>query len=324
VSLGWLMRARFVRPGLIFGGVFAAVAALPFLFFAALHALPDVLYANFVWPLSTYADSNAAPYGFPLWQNLREMFARQSNKVTGGVEDFALSMPFLIVAVLPLLLPLVAGIEGRKWFGMPLLPFWLAAYALWFSELHRMDIGHLRNGVILMAMLFFTICEASGKPFLRRAALVIGMCVALSGASHFLMSWRGEKRATRRGETFVKGHEPVLDFLEAQTRAGEDVFVYPYQPIYYFVADVRNPTRYSNLMYGMNTDAQFREATQDLERKKVRYVIFDGLLSGERLSRVFPAYRQPPESQLIMEPYLETHYRVVKDLGRFRVLERVR
>jgi hypothetical protein len=288
------------------------VAALVF------AALPDAWYTNFIWPFTTYSQTNAAPYGFPLWQNLAAMLAQQQNKPLALLEDLALSMPFLLAAILPIILPVTARMTVRT------LPYWLAAYAFWLAELHRADMGHLRNGVILMAILFFSICETSGNAFLRRAGLLIGICTALSGVSHFLTSLDGQKRMTRRGEVALSGDPALLDFLDSHTQPGEEVFVYPYQPIYYFAEHLRNPTRYSNLMYGMNTNAQFREATADLERKKVRYVVFDGFLSGAQLSRVFPAYRPPAESELILEPYLRAHYRMAKDVGRFQIWERIR
>jgi len=312
-----LLWRRCFRAGVVFAAAYAATIAVVLAVFASLHALPDVWHANFVWPLESYSQANAAPYGFPLWQNLATMLAQQQNKPFAWLADMALSMPFLLAAALPLLLPVSARITLRA------LPYWLAAYAFWLAELHRADMGHLRNGVVLLAVLFFSICETSGNVFLRRAGLVVGICTALSGVSHFLTSFDGQKRMTRRGEVLVNGNAALLDFLESHTQPGEEVFVYPYQPIYYFAEHLRNPTRYSNLMYGMNTNAQFREAVDDLERKKVRYVVFDAFLSGAQLSRVFPAYRPPPESDLILEPYLRAHYRMVKDLGRFQIWERI-
>ncbi len=311
------------KPAVTFASVFAAVALLPFVFFAALHALPDVLFANYIWPMTSYSHLNAATYGFPIWQNLRETWNQQGRGWGAGVEDLALTMPFFLVAALPVLLPVAAFASGRRWLQKPVLPYWLAAYALWISELHRLDMGHLRNGVMVMAILFFSICEAGGNNWLKRAGLALSMCVGLAGVTNFLTSWENNHRIeTRRGVVYAKQPQPLLDFLKAHTRDGEEVFIYPYQPIYYFVEDLRNPTRYSNLTYGFNSDAQFLEATQDLERKKVRYVVFDGLFSGQGMRRVFPAYREPDKSRLIMENYLAAHYRVAADLGRFRVLER--
>ena len=116
--------------------------------------------------------------------------------------------------------------------------------------------------------------------------------------------------------------DSVLDFLTTRVKPGEAIFVYPYAPMYYFLSAARNPTRYSLLMYQMNTESQFRDAVQSLETNKVRYVIWDRSFP-QWINKGFPAYRIPPPDKLIMEPYLLDHYRVVggTDTG-FQFLER--
>lgn len=321
VSLIFISRKRAV---LMFISAFLVSGLLPLAWFTALHALPNVWYANFVWPLNSYSGVNAAPYGFPIWQNLLTIVSQQGNRPSAWIVAIIFVTPFFVIAALPLLLPAAASLQRWKWFQKPLLPLWLASYALWLSEIHRKDIGHLRNGAILLALLFFAICETTSHKWLRRAAIVITLAVALGGTSHFLTSWEGQKRSTRHGDVYVKDNTALLDFLDVNTKRGDEVYTYPYQPIYYFVADLHNPTRYSNLTYGMNTPMQFQEAVQDLEHKQVRYVIYDTQLSGDGLMQVFPAYRSPDPSNQIAELYLSAHYRLLKNLGRFHVLERIK
>jgi hypothetical protein len=130
------------------------------------------------------------------------------------------------------------------------------------------------------------------------------------------------KCATPRGSVYVFNADGVLDFLTAHVKLGEPIFVYPYAPMYYFLSAARNPTRYSLLMYRMNTESQFRDAVQSLERNNVRYVVWDRSFP-QWIHNWFPAYRNPPRDRLIMEPYLLDHYRVVggTDSG-FQFLER--
>ncbi len=92
--------------------------------------------------------------------------------------------------------------------------------------------------------------------------------------------------------------------------------------MYYFLADVRNPTRFSALMYDPSTNFLFREAVRDVDSKKVRYVLWDTVFAGENLRSVFPAYHPPAPDKLIMEPYLQTHYRQIGFENGFRILER--
>ena len=325
ISLLWLMRRKAFRPAMIFAGCFAVVALSPFVFFTAVHALPDVLFANYLWPLRSYSELNQSPYGFPAWRDFRWSIERHANHPIGWIGDFAFTfaIPFLLVALLPLLLPLAARLSGPRWFTAPILPYWLAAYALWIAELQRIDIGHLRNGVVIMVVLFFSICEVGTNKYLRRAGFGFAISLVFAGAINFRMSLENDrKQETRRGAIYVEEDEPLLGFLDTHTHAGDEVFVYPYQPIYYFFEQLKNPTRYSYLLYHLQSNAQFAEAVGDLDRKKVRYVIFDSVLSGQRISEIFPAYRQPGKAKLIMEPYLDARYRLAFDLGRFHVLER--
>lgn len=319
-----LLRSKALRPSATFAVVFAAVALLPFLYFAAVHALPDVWFANFVWPMTSYSEINAAPYGFPLWQNLNWLTGSHANQPGVLLLDIATALPILLVAALPLLLPVAAWKSKSHWLGVRLLPYWLAAYSLWAAELHRLDIGHLRNGILLMAMMFFTICELDCSRYLRSAGLAIIACTAIAGSLSWQMNWSKNRIIeTRRGKIAVDADQPLLAFLESHTQPEDEVFVYPYQPIYYFAERLRNPTRYSYLLYHFHTPAQFVDAMQSLERKKVQYVIIDTAMAGAEMSKIFPAYHHPDQSKLIAEPYFNTHYRMTYDLGRFHVLQRL-
>ena len=81
-------------------------------------------------------------------------------------------------------------------------------------------------------------------------------------------------------------------------RRGDYVFVYPYYSTYYFLADVRNPTRFGEMMYGPGAKPSFDEAIAAIEAREVKYVLWDTVLEGENLKEWFPAYQHPPEHEL--------------------------
>jgi hypothetical protein len=113
----------------------------------------------------------------------------------------------------------------------------------------------------------------------------------------------------------------VLTFLKAH--AGEDIFAYPYLPANFFLGGARNPTRFSMLFYRMHTDAQFREAIQSLEEKKVRYVVWEPRLQDKSLEWLNPlGWKFPREDELIMEPYLRQNYDAIAEIGAVRILQR--
>ena len=55
--------------------------------------------------------------------------------------------------------------------------------------------------------------------------------------------------------------DAALRFLLGDEIArGDYVLVYPYYAMYYFLADVKNPTRYGELIYGPGAKPYFDEA----------------------------------------------------------------
>jgi hypothetical protein len=88
-----------------------------------------------------------------------------------------------------------------------------------------------------------------------------------------------------------------------------------------FLSATTNPTRYSLLMYNYNTTSQFKDAIQTLEQHKVRYVVWD-ISFQKDAGHLFSAKSFEPPDGLLMEPYLKSHYRVVKQVGGMRIMER--
>ncbi len=324
-----LHRERRLRSAAIISTGFAFVVAAEISLYAVAKTLSSVIYANLVWPLSTYEKVNAAPYGFTLRENLWPSWFSALHAgfplpvALAGTIVF--SVPYVLILVVPFLLPLLAYAWRSNAFEREMLPYWITAYALWASELHRWDLGHLRNGCLILIILFFALCERQRKKSANHLTLAIMACLVVTGSANVLGA-TAQRTAihTRRGTLYKQNDDAALQFLLTHTRRGENVFIYPYQPIYYFIADVRNPTRFSNLMYHINTDAQFREVVCDIDAQKVRYVLWDSQFSGQRFRSLFPAYEDPPPRQLIVEPYLKTHYHQVAIEENFRILERNR
>ena len=127
---------------------------------------------------------------------------------------------------------------------------------------------------------------------------------------------------TRKGALYSFKQDDCVQFLIQNTEEGDFVFVYPYYPMYYYLASVRNPTRYSILMHHINTRAQFYEAINDLENKAVKYVLWDTLVEGQNLKKWFPNYQQPPKQDLEMEQYLKKNYQILTIKNGFRIMKK--
>jgi len=92
--------------------------------------------------------------------------------------------------------------------------------------------------------------------------------------------------------------------------------------MYYFLADIRNPTRHTILLYNLHTEQQFRDAIASLENKKVRYVLWDTVVEDRNMKTWFPTYQSPPPEQHWMEKYLEARYEVTGVKNGFRIMRR--
>ena len=129
------------------------------------------------------------------------------------------------------------------------------------------------------------------------------------------------RTTTRVGSVWTFKNLPALTFLENNVVPGDDIFAYPYCPRYYFLSATTNPTPYSILIYNYNTPSQFQEVIQTLERRKVKYVLWDKNL-GKIAETVFPDSRKPPSGGFIMESYLESHYKPIEVLDDVQIMER--
>jgi 4-amino-4-deoxy-L-arabinose transferase-like glycosyltransferase len=312
--------------GILLAG-FAGVGGAVLLFFYLSGGLPDLLYANLIWPLTRYHQINQVPYGFNLiYPNLQPVFPFP----LGQVMTLLVALPLYIILCLPFLLLGLAGVccfqksNRTRIFNAVTLPYWTAGFALWISELHRKDIMHLVYGSPLLLILLFLTWNYCFEG--RRVLKVIGLglltfCIILHGSFYTLAAAHARQQiATRRGVLYGFKPDTALKFLMDQTKPGDYVFVYPYYPMYYFLADVKNPTRYSILLYNINTEDQFEEVINNLKQKQVKYVLWDNMTAGSNLVNWFPRYEHPPQKDLHLERYLESHYEVIEVQNDFKIL----
>jgi hypothetical protein len=313
-SLGWLT-----------GGYVAVAITIVLLYWRA-GALPDLIYANVIWPLTRYSAVNKVPYAYGLitfygasW--FSGLSAVVSPSIAFAIAGFLL-IPFVLVAALPLIVILAALRHRRIAFDRHTLPYWVAGTALWLSEIHRLDITHLVSGSpLLIIMVFYLLGRQRHRVNIQLAQII---CLSTFGLAIFncFMALSAHRVETPRGAVYLFQSDPVLEFVKAHVQPGQELFAYPYCSIYYFLSGAKNPTRYSVLMYGFNTDSQFRDAVSSLQDAKVRYVLWNRKFGTAEARHGFPAYVAPPKERLIMEPYLTTHYQLLKRANEFDILER--
>jgi hypothetical protein len=332
---GGAFRHRFLNALAISGGA-ASVLLLAVWFYWSVGALEDLV-SNVLWPFRNYLGVNSVPYGFMTLKVLfgvwKPLLAGVPSAIAAWI-SLALSLAWLAVPLLPAIsFGLMMGSAFslhhlRESLDTRAMALGLGGWALWLSELHRWDFFHL---VYAAPVLIIYCCYLLDRVFsthkqLHRASIALAAVLLISAAAQLRQVLRigasGVPIQTRRGTVIAPESDEALQFLLNEVRQRELVFIYPYYSMYYFLADVVNPTRVTSLMYGFNTKEQFIQAVSDLERKKVKWVLSDTVVAAERLSEWFPEYQQPPAEKLIMERYLAEHYTHVRTSGGFRILRR--
>ncbi|NLI77976.1 MAG: hypothetical protein GX442_16250 [Candidatus Riflebacteria bacterium] len=325
-GMDWREGAR--RTGALAAGPLLLGLATLF-FFQTQGALAPLLDAVVRFPLTRYANVSGLPYGHFFWESV----------VPGAIAPgplapllrLTLIVPGLIVLYGPFALLLCLFARLMPWgregpIDLQVVGLYLSAFALWASELHRPCFAHLLFGSPLLyvaGLHALRLVEPHRPRLFRGMAFCLLACLAIFGLGTMMATWeKGTLLATRRGPMVAFGPDPGLAFLLQETRPGEEVFIYPYNTGYYFLADVRNPTRFSHLLYGYHRPEQFAEAIQALETRQVGLVLLNTLNTPEQMHPGYLSLGLPSREERVMENHLERRYREVATVGCFQVLRR--
>jgi hypothetical protein len=194
---------------------------------------------------------------------------------------------------------------------------------LWLGEIHRKDIFHLVFGSPLLIILSIYYLEQYRAKVAELALQVLALSAACLAAFNLFLVLSARPLATRVGTIALFKNVPVLSVLDDKVAPGEEIFAYPYCPMYYFLSATTNPTRYGGLLYNFNTPSQFEEVVRVLEQHRVRYVLWDTHFQAKEVAALFPASAHISPGALIIEPYLESHYKVVWADADTRLMERL-
>jgi 4-amino-4-deoxy-L-arabinose transferase-like glycosyltransferase len=305
---------------LVSGGYFSVVGAT-LLYFWSRGALWDLIYMNFVWPSHNYGTLNTIRYATGMNQFWSHWAGPIHSPLLSTPVAVILIVPFLLVAALPALIIALGIPHGKDSLIPEILLYWLCGWALWLSEIHRLDIAHLTSGSPLLVILcIHFLVEYRGKiadRFLQLLAISAGALATVN----LLIVLCAHSVPTRVGAVGMFKPDPAIAFLDTHAAAGSEIFAYPTCPMYYFLSGTTNPTRYSLLLYNYNTPSQFQDAIRVLDQHKVKYVVWD-TTAKTKAAPYFSAAMYRPAGGLLMEPYLEAHYTIVQDVDGVRVLER--
>jgi 4-amino-4-deoxy-L-arabinose transferase-like glycosyltransferase len=299
---------------------YLAILILIALAFWSKGAFRSLVYVNFVWPLFHYQAVNTVTYAGDVVLNFR-------NHVVEGITwtiplAAVLVTPFLFIAAFPVLLPAIGARLRWNLKQADVLLFWLCGAALFGSEWHRKDIAHLVFGSpFLMILCVHFLTEYRGRIATLTLQLLSIGCVSLAVFNLLCVLFGAHSLTTSVGKIRVFTQDGALAFEREHVAPGEEIFAYRFCPRYYFLGAAKNPTPYSLMIYGYNTTSQFQEVVRILEERKVKYVFWDTNLE-QVMPDAFPSANDSSAAGFIIEPYLESHYRVVQVANGTRIMER--
>ena len=111
-------------------------------------------------------------------------------------------------------------------------------------------------------------------PVKPMVVLVVVVAFSFLGFARLLKARGCVPRATRRGVLRVSPPENALGYLHAHLKPGEEIFVYPYFPPYYYLTATSNPTPYDFLQPGYNTPEEFQQALNVITVHRPPVVLF--------------------------------------------------
>jgi Dolichyl-phosphate-mannose-protein mannosyltransferase len=308
-------------------GSYLIVVSVVVAYFWSHGALESLIYADYLYPKQHYSAVNSVPYASGIFSLVGRFWVTAFGGSAWGKAMTALMLVTeILIALVPALVPIL-GARFRFGFDHPEVQlFWISGYALWLSEIHRLDVVHLTYGSVILIVLFAYFLEQYTSA-LARGATVLLYCSAGAFAfwSFTTVALSAKPIVTRAGTvvTILPSAAPVLSYLDENVPTGGEIFAYPYMPSYYFLSGTNNPTPYSILMYGYNTSDQFQQVIRILDERKVRIVVWQTDYLGPLDKWTYFDMPAQERSSRILEPYLMTHYRRAADFKGIWIMERI-
>lgn len=309
LTAGFLLITHTVRGLQLFTrrrvAALAAGLALPFvvtlIYFGAKHSLAP-MFADWFWPLEHYNSVNRVPYGF-IAISASSRHILHSGTLAWRLFAFFTLSPCFLVPVLPLLALVVLGrcllaVRGRGFPDREHAHYVLVCSCvggLWLSVLvARPEFSHLMYLAPIFYLPLSWVFEgrAFGGTILPKARRAITAYVLLSFAALglALLASAGGARyplASRRGSLRTPEQDTVISYVQKHVAEHARIFMYPYQPLYYYLTGSGNPTSYEFLYPGYNTPDQFGQAARQLEMDRTPVVLIAPSFPGIGLT-AFP------------------------------------
>jgi len=265
-------------------------------------ALPEMFRQLILFPFTTYRKTSSLPFPrFTVWQSIPK---------TAVVLLFYLPPIVQAIASLYVMRSIIRRRFGRREAVLTFLIIWSALFYLQVSV--RSDFTHLVITLspffLLMAFGWSTVHEKMANYRKTNAAFSAAFAILVALFLWILHSFAlpdvtraNERLAVDRGGVRIEQAHVVADFvqrLQASVPPDRSILVLPYQPMFYFLCERRNPTRWNYLWPGDQTAQDHESLIEEAERDPPALV----LLAEQRHVAAFA----PAIIEYLRERYLWT------------------
>ena len=202
-----------------------------------------------------------------------------------------------------------------KWEHLGLVSAILTGLLISILEAKRADFTHIDYLAPLFYLAFAWMIDGLDYriKLWRRITPVIVFYLCISAVAFGMAMVSGplissHNVQTARGRIKTQNTDQSLDYVYPRVAGEKSIFVYPYEPMYYYLAGTFSPTRFDFMQLGMHTPDQFQQALHDFEADHTRIVLFETSVT-EKLSWTSPdtplallAAKDP------VEEYILAHY----------------
>jgi hypothetical protein len=257
---------------------------------------------SWLWPLHHYTQANHVPYGYQNWSDQsRDAIFHQGPILVRAIKVLIV-LPNLLLPVLPLIAIGLLGYWVVRIRGESCSSSEPGYYVMMCSVLSgllvsvvivRSDILHF---MYLAPLWYVVLAWILGTRDVRSrllnairvplVAFTAASCGLLSMAVLFAATGARNHVKTHKGVIATAGADTVIDYIQSHVATKGQLTVYPYLPLYNYLADTRGPSRFDYFQPGMNTPEQAQEIIRSLLASKAP-VLFEPAFA-EKIANSWP------------------------------------
>ena len=155
-------------------------------------------------------------------------------------------------------------------------PLLLVVGAWGLAVAHRALAGQahrLVQGLVFLSLLVLPLAAVAPHAYWRYVTIVHADPRAATPPPYVDLGL--DRAPVRMPEHIAASIAGAVRHVQAGTPHGAPFFAYPVDPLFNFLADRPNPTRFNHFIAGALTPSDLDEVIRDLERAKPRYVLWD-------------------------------------------------